>query len=162
VATLFWLLLFVGGALALAYRRVGLGTSTAAAGAALVAYSILGDGGAIWLLLLWALFAGLVALNLTDLRRERITRPLLSTYRKMLPSMSRTEREALEAGTVWWEGELFAGVPKWRKLLGARRRTSPRKRRRSSTAPARNCAGCWTSGRSPTSTGTCPPRSGNS
>jgi hypothetical protein len=65
------------------------------------------------------LFAGLVALNLTDVRRERITRPLLRMYRKMLPSMSRTEREALEAGTVWWEGELFAGVPKWHKLLGA-------------------------------------------
>src|SRR5690606_11729267 len=43
----------------------------------------------------------------------------LGIYRKMLPSMSRTEREALEAGTVWWEGELFAGVPKWHRLLGA-------------------------------------------
>ncbi|MEJ2513711.1 MAG: acyl-CoA dehydrogenase [Gammaproteobacteria bacterium] len=119
MATLFWLVLFVGGALALAYRRVSLGTFTAAAGAALVAYTLFGDGAALWLLLLWALFAGLVALNLTDFRRARITRPLLGMYRKMLPSMSTTEREALEAGTVWWEGELFAGVPKWKKLLGA-------------------------------------------
>jgi acyl-CoA dehydrogenase len=77
--------------------------------------------GGSWLikLLLLVLFAGLVALNLTDVRRERLTRPMLAIYRKMLPSMSRTEREALEAGTVWWEGELFAGVPKWQKLLGA-------------------------------------------
>jgi len=119
VAIVFWLLLFVGGALTLAYRRVPLGTSTLAAGGALVAYSLFGGGGALWLLLLWALFAGLVALNLVDVRRERVTRPLLSMYRKMLPSISRTEREALEAGTVWWEGELFAGVPRWRKLLGA-------------------------------------------
>jgi acyl-CoA dehydrogenase len=119
VATLFWLILFVGGGLTLAYRRIPLGTSTLAAGGALVAYTLFGDGGALWLLLLWALFAGLVALNLTDLRRDRVTRPLLSIYRKMLPSISRTEREALEAGTVWWEGELFAGVPKWRKLLSA-------------------------------------------
>jgi acyl-CoA dehydrogenase len=119
VSTLFWFLLFVGGALALTYQRVSLGQSTVAAGIALLAYTAFGDGGAFWTLLLWILFAGLVALNLTDFRRERITRPLLGTYRKMLPSMSRTEREALSAGTVWWEGELFAGVPQWRKLLGA-------------------------------------------
>src|SRR5690606_11436378 len=107
-----------GGALALAYQRVSLGRSTAIAGGALLVYTILGDG-FLWTLLLWVLFAALLALNLTDIRRERITRPLLGLYRKMLPSMSRTEREALEAGTVWWEGELFAGVPKWHRLLGA-------------------------------------------
>lgn len=118
MSTLFWFLLFFGGALALAYQRVSLARSTAIAGGALLVYTILGDG-FLWTLLLWVLFAGLVALNLTDIRRERITRPLLGIYRKMLPSMSRTEREALEAGTVWWEGELFAGVPKWHKLLGA-------------------------------------------
>lgn len=118
MSTLFWFLLFFGGALALAYQRVSLGRSTAIAGGALLVYTILGDG-FLWTLLLWVLFAGLVALNLTDVRRERITRPLLGIYRKMLPTMSRTEREALEAGTVWWEGELFAGVPKWQKLLGA-------------------------------------------
>lgn len=119
MSTLFWFLLFFGGALALAYQRVALGRATAIAGGALLVYTIFGSGGALWTLLLWVLFAGLVALNLTDVRRERLTRPMLKMYRKMLPSMSRTEREALEAGTVWWEGELFAGVPKWRKLLGA-------------------------------------------
>ncbi len=119
MSTLLWFLLFFGGALALAYQRVGLGRATAFAGGALLVYTMFGGGGFAWKLLLWVLFGGMVALNLTDLRRERITRPLLKMYRKMLPSMSRTEREALEAGTVWWEGELFAGVPKWRKLLGA-------------------------------------------
>ncbi len=119
MSTLFWFLLFFGGALALAYRRVSLGPATAATGVALLGYTIFGAGSVLWILLLWVLFAGLVALNLTDVRRERVTRPLLRIYRKMLPSMSRTEREALEAGTVWWEGELFAGVPRWHKLLGA-------------------------------------------
>jgi acyl-CoA dehydrogenase len=119
VATLFWFLVFFGGAITLAYRRASLGVFTAAAAAALVAYTLFGSGGVLWTLLLWVLFAGLVALNLTDVRRERLTRPMLRMYRKMLPSMSRTEREALEAGTVWWEGELFAGVPRWQKLLGA-------------------------------------------
>ena len=64
------------------------------------------------------LFAGLVALNVEDFRRERLTRPMLKMYRKMLPSMSRTEREALEAGTVWWEAELFSGQPDWHHLVG--------------------------------------------
>jgi hypothetical protein len=39
-----------------------------------------------------------------------------SAYRKVLPQMSDTERDALEAGTVWWEGELFRGKPDWQKL----------------------------------------------
>ena len=37
----------------------------------------------------------------------------------MLPSMSQTEKDALEAGTVWWDGELFTGGPDWDKLLSA-------------------------------------------
>jgi acyl-CoA dehydrogenase len=40
-------------------------------------------------------------------------------YRRLLPPMSSTERDALEAGTVWWEGELFTGNPDWRKLRDA-------------------------------------------
>ena len=50
------------------------------------------------------------------LRRALISAPLFAAYKKILPQMSDTEREALEAGTVWWEGELFCGNPDWRKL----------------------------------------------
>jgi len=52
-------------------------------------------------------------------RRDTLTRPLLAWYKKRLPPMSETEREALEAGTVWWDAELFTGKPDWRKLLRA-------------------------------------------
>ncbi len=114
---LFWLLLFVGGAGALAYHRVDLKTSTMATGVALVLYTVLGDGHFLWLALLWLLFAGMVILNMRDLRRDRITRPILDVYRTMLPSMSDTEREALEAGSVWWDGELFTGLPDWDRLM---------------------------------------------
>lgn len=31
--------------------------------------------------------------------------------------MSETEREAIEAGDVWWDADLFAGDPDWSKLL---------------------------------------------
>lgn len=116
---IFWLALFFAGGLALAYQRTDLRTSTMFTGGALIAYTILGNGGFLWMLILWALFAGMVALNLEDLRRDRITRPLLDIYRRMVPSMSDTEREALEAGTVWWEGELFSGKPDWHKLMSA-------------------------------------------
>jgi acyl-CoA dehydrogenase len=61
-----------------------------------------------------AALAGLILVR--PIRRALISRPLFATYRKVLPQMSDTERDALEAGTVWWEGELFRGKPDWQKL----------------------------------------------
>ena len=61
-----------------------------------------------------AVVAGLILVR--PLRRAVISKPLFATYRKVLPQMSETERDALEAGTVWWEGELFRGKPDWNKL----------------------------------------------
>jgi hypothetical protein len=51
------------------------------------------------------------------LRRALIAKRLLGVFRKMMPPMSQTERDALEAGTVGWDGELFSGRPAWRDLL---------------------------------------------
>lgn len=45
-----------------------------------------------------------------------ISKPLLKLFKKVTPAMSQTEREAIDAGTVWWDGELFSGKPKWKKL----------------------------------------------
>ncbi|MFO1107823.1 MAG: acyl-CoA dehydrogenase [Bradyrhizobium sp.] len=50
-------------------------------------------------------------------RRDFITRPIFSLARGALPPMSDTEREALEAGDVWWDADLFTGNPDWAKLL---------------------------------------------
>ncbi len=55
-------------------------------------------------------------LAVRPLRRMVLTRPIFAAYRKVLPQMSDTERDALEAGSVWWEGELFRGRPDWQKL----------------------------------------------
>ena len=65
-------------------------------------------------LALVAILAGLIIVR--PVRRALITRSIFSAYRKVLPQMSDTERDALEAGTVWWEGELFQGKPDWKKL----------------------------------------------
>ncbi|MCG6887150.1 MAG: acyl-CoA dehydrogenase [Proteobacteria bacterium] len=49
-------------------------------------------------------------------RLRWISEPMLKLYRRVTPPMSDTEREALDAGSVWWDGELFSGRPQWRKL----------------------------------------------
>jgi len=114
--TLFWLIIILGVSLTLAYKRVDLKTSTAALGAILVIYTILSDGGTLWAVILWVIFTALAILNVESLRREHITIRVLEVFRNMLPSLSETERDALEAGSVWWEGELFSGMPNWQKL----------------------------------------------
>lgn len=50
------------------------------------------------------------------LRKHLISAPVLRWYRGVLPPMSDTEREAIDAGTVWWDAELFAGAPNWRSM----------------------------------------------
>lgn len=112
-----WFLLFFGGAIYLAYNRVNLLASTIASGFVLLTYTVFGSGNFFWLLLLWLAFAIMVVPNLREFRREKITRPALDIYRTMLPSMSDTEREALEAGNVWWDGQLFSGMPDWDHLM---------------------------------------------
>ncbi len=67
---------------------------------------------------LWTvLIAAALLLNPTPLRRALVSRPLLGLFRKILPQMSETERDAIAAGTVWWDAELFSGKPDWGKLL---------------------------------------------
>jgi acyl-CoA dehydrogenase len=67
---------------------------------------------------LWTAFVPVAALLvLPQLRRSLISDSLLVWFRKALPQVSQTEQEALDAGTVWWDGELFSGKPDWAKLL---------------------------------------------
>ncbi len=62
--------------------------------------------------------APLLVLAVAPLRRLVLSRPLMAWMASVLPRMSATERAALEAGSVWWDGELFAGRPDWDRLLG--------------------------------------------
>ena len=101
-----------------AYFRVGLLAWTIAVVVALVGAGWLAD--AHWLavaipLILFALIA--VPLNLPDLRRSKLSAPLLKLFQQVTPKLSDTEQIALEAGTVGFEGELFSGKPKWAMLL---------------------------------------------
>ncbi|MBS3954201.1 MAG: acyl-CoA dehydrogenase [Methylomicrobium sp.] len=53
---------------------------------------------------------------ITALRRSLISHPIYKAMKKALPPLSQTEREALEAGTTWWDAELFSGKPNWQVL----------------------------------------------
>ncbi|MBI2961636.1 MAG: acyl-CoA dehydrogenase [Betaproteobacteria bacterium] len=65
-----------------------------------------------------AIIAAIAAiLIIPALRRRLVSGPLLAWYRRILPAMSQTEQEAIDAGTVWWDGELFSGRPDWAKLI---------------------------------------------
>lgn len=117
-------LLFIAAVLFLAYRRLSLLAFTITFTLLLAAYTLLGASSApagVWKGCLWLLLAALWLLNGRSLRKPLITRPFMRAYLRLLPAMSQTEKEALEAGTVWWDGELFTGAPNWRKLMLAQR-----------------------------------------
>ncbi len=59
----------------------------------------------------------LMLLTFRPLRRAVLSRPAMAGFRKIMPRMSATEQAAVEAGNVWWDAELFAGKPDWRRLL---------------------------------------------
>ncbi|HEY7729172.1 MAG TPA: acyl-CoA dehydrogenase, partial [Candidatus Eisenbacteria bacterium] len=65
----------------------------------------------------------IVLLAVPAVRRRMISAPLMGLLSGILPRMSRTERTALEAGTVWWDADLFSGRPDFRKLLEFRPRS---------------------------------------
>lgn len=70
----------------------------------------------VWPMVIALILASVITLA-GNLRKNWLIRPLLPLLRRQLPALSETEQEALEAGTVWWDGELFGGQPDWHKLL---------------------------------------------
>lgn len=112
------LVIVVFGVFLLANAATGLATITAVFAAMLLGLTLLGVvsgvvGGLVWL----ALIGGAVVMNVPAVRQRIVTVPLLRYVRAVLPPMSQTERDAIEAGTVWWESELFRGNPNWNILM---------------------------------------------
>ncbi|GAC1669340.1 MAG: acyl-CoA dehydrogenase [Steroidobacteraceae bacterium] len=115
-----WAGLFLGVFLVLAYRRARLSSSSCVLGVLLLSYWALGSAPDGWKIAVSVAYAGLLLLNIRPLRILIVTRPFLRSYRKRMPPMSSTEQEALDAGTVWWDGELFTGGPDWTKLMSSK------------------------------------------
>lgn len=62
--------------------------------------------------LMWIILAAIVIpLNFKPLRRNLFSRAIYMVMKKLMPTISQTEQEALDAGDVWWEAELFSGKP---------------------------------------------------
>ncbi len=100
------------------YLRSPLKVWTLAAAVMLGLISFYGQAHWLAIGLSWLFFGALaVVLNHKPLRARLISAPMLDFYRRQLPQLSDTERVALAAGTVGFEGELFSGMPNWRKLL---------------------------------------------
>ena len=111
--TLLWILAILFGALALAYVNAS-GVLWSAAVAAAI-----GVGWGTHVLPAWLGLAGsalfvllAIPLNVPSLRRKLVSDAIFAAFRKVLPPMSQTEREAIEAGSVWWDGDLFSGRPR--------------------------------------------------
>src|SRR6202171_4669395 len=113
-----WLLAVVVAFFALAYLNAAGWLWTAAIIAVLAAVC-----GGHWisplalLIIAAVLLLPAIILNIPALRRKVVSDAVLTAFRKILPPMSQTERDAIEAGTVWWDGELFSGNPRWSRLL---------------------------------------------
>ncbi len=121
--TLLTLAILFLGLVALAWFRAPLWLATALAAAVTV-------GATLWLPVAWpadilliATTAVLLFFTITPLRRALLSRPLFNWFKGVLPAMSATEREALDAGTVWWDAELFSGKPNWKVLFDQQKPT---------------------------------------
>jgi len=116
----FWLLgIIFSLAGVIAYRRTPLWAWTLSVGVVLV-YAVVSkvippDTLAVfwgtWLLTI-------LFLHVPPVRRNLLSRPVKSLFQRLMPPISTTEKEALEAGTAWWDKELFSGRPDWRVLDG--------------------------------------------
>jgi acyl-CoA dehydrogenase len=114
-----WLLLLtlLGISLACAFYGTSLLMWTVTMSAGIVILASTGAVPLFSLVVIALIFAAIaLVLNVTQWRQQLISIPFLKQFRRMLPEISETEQIALDAGTVGWEGELFAGKPDWKLL----------------------------------------------
>ncbi len=95
-----------------AYLRLPLLLWSLILGSGLVVYTVFSDASTTQLYLTWIIYAAIIVpLNLKSVRRNLFSRAIYSVMKKIMPTISQTEQEALDAGDVWWEAELFSGKP---------------------------------------------------
>lgn len=117
MTTVYLLCALLAVGLTCGYLRVSLMNWTIATAATIALFVFTGSVGWLTAILVIAVFGAVAyVLNTTAQRRQLITRPVLDMYTRLAPKLSETEQVALEAGTVGWEGELFAGKPDFRML----------------------------------------------
>ena len=112
-----WLISLIILSGVLTFMRTSLQWATLAIAAWLALFSLV-NGATTLVYLLWIVFdVVFIPLNVPTIRKRLISSVLFKIMKPMLPQMSQTEREALEAGNTWWDAELFSGKPNWNVLL---------------------------------------------
>lgn len=112
-----WIGLFILISAVAVYFRISLLLWSALVAAGLLLMHYVPGVSTATLVLLWTIYAVVVIpLNVKLLRRNLISKPLFKGMAAVMPSISQTEQEALDAGDVWWEGELFSGKPDFNKI----------------------------------------------
>lgn len=118
VSGILWLLFVLIVLATVSYHTVTLSVATALVGLAILLAVFAGELPWFFSFLLLIGFAlGALVLNSTQVRQEWISRHLLEIFRKKLPALSDTEKEAMASGSVWWEADLLGGHPDWHKLF---------------------------------------------
>ncbi|MGE0024681.1 MAG: acyl-CoA dehydrogenase family protein, partial [Hyphomicrobium sp.] len=123
MAVILLLVVLIAVALALGMARAHAWQWTAGLGAVILAWQCglfhgtvhpphIGVSG----VLLWFALAALGALSITEVRRRAVVQPAFKMVRSILPKVSDTEQQALDAGTVGFDAEIFSGTPDWTKL----------------------------------------------
>ena len=112
-----WLLIFTLTIGIAAYYRLPQIVWSSVLGFLLLIYTFSDFAGLATIVVLWAMYLiVIIPLNVINIRHKYISEPLLQFMRDSMPSISKTEQEALDAGKVWWEGELFSGDPDYSKI----------------------------------------------
>jgi len=110
---LLWLFTALSLAWFMSYKRTSLSSFTLAFSALMAVGTFINIIGFVS----WLLFAVIaLPINIDSIRKQFISMPLLAIYKKIMPHMSETEQQAIDAGTTWFEAELFRGNPDWKKL----------------------------------------------
>lgn len=113
MSDLLWVFIVLAAVGIVSYKRYSLQSSLFIIAATLAIATVVGTLG----IISWIVFAVIAApLAYEPFRKDFLSKKLLAFYLKVSPEMSQTEQEAIDAGTVWWDGELFSGKPDWQKL----------------------------------------------
>lgn len=117
MAAFAWIALFLIVMGVLFFQKASLSVFSIAMAVLLLLVSFFSSAGWFLVTLLWIIFTVIfIPLNFLPLRRMLFSERAFTVFKRVMPAISDTEREALQAGGIGWEAEIFTGMPDWRKL----------------------------------------------
>lgn len=112
----YWFLFFLVSVAALAWFRPGIRATSLVLGAVTLFYGLFGGHWLIFLLMMLGGALVFVPLNLSVLRQEWLSRPLFTSFRRVISRLDDRQLAAIAGGAAGWEAELFDGQPNWSRF----------------------------------------------